>query len=103
MILAGISVVLNLASWLWIYFKVPAAAAPFILHYNIFFGRDLLGERWQLFQAPFTGLVIMAVNFTLGWLLFAKDRFLTWMILAATIACEALLVYASGVIISINS
>jgi len=103
LILAGISAVLNLTSWLWIYFKIPAGAFPFILHYNIYFGRDLLGDRWQLFRAPFTGLAVMAVNFAVAWVVLTKDRFLAWMILAATIALEALLVYASGVIVSINS
>lgn len=101
-ILLGISFLINIISWAWLYFAVPKGSFPFILHYNIYFGRDLLGERLALFQIPLVGLVILTINFALGYFLFNKDKFLAWVVLASTIALELLVLYASGIIISVN-
>lgn len=101
--LASFSALLNLGSFLWMYFKVPADAYPFIAHYNIYFGQDILGSKLMLFQIPLAGLVILILNTVLAWILFEKARFFSWVLGVATLLMQLFILYGSAIIIFVNS
>ncbi|MBI1974815.1 MAG: hypothetical protein HYS57_00460 [Parcubacteria group bacterium] len=102
-VVVAFSAFLNIVSWIWIYLKVPGGSFPFIVHYNIYFGHDLLGERIALFQLPLTGTLILFINATLGRMLLGKKAFWGWVVLFATVLWEAFVLYGSWIIVSINS
>jgi len=69
----GIALLFNLLSWLLaiiIYRSLADSLA--ILHYNIIFGIDKIGEPISLFQLPFIGLMLIVVNFFVSVLLVRK-------------------------------
>ncbi|MBI2633757.1 MAG: hypothetical protein HYW80_00415 [Parcubacteria group bacterium] len=102
-LLVGASLTLNLASWLWMYLRIPQGSYPFILHYNIYFGQDLLGPRYLLFQIPFLGLTVLGVNLLLASSLFEKSRPYAWLVLGATLVIEMVILYASLIVVYVNT
>lgn len=102
-LLAGCSLVINLSSWLWMQFRIPQGSYPFILHYNIYFGQDLLGPRYLLFQIPLLGLAVLGVNLLLASSLFEKSRSYAWLVLGTTLVIEMIILYASLIVVYVNT
>ena len=76
---------------------------PLILHYNVFFGVDIIGAWWQVFFLPGMGLFILAVNTFLAFLLFArKERIAAYIFLLASFFVQAGLAISSASLILIN-
>lgn len=73
-LIAGwLSVCLNLLAWLLLAFKIPRGLESVILHYNIYFGPDLIGAWYRAFLAPLLGLMIFGLNFLLAYWLYPAD------------------------------
>lgn len=70
--------------WSLIFYIRPDAGQVF-LHYNIVLGVDLVGDRWQIFYLPATGVLVLLINylFSSGAYLFDKflARFLSFWVL----------------------
>jgi len=59
----GIAVILQAASWLQaIFIYKHLSGELLVLHYNIDFGIDLVGEPWRIFLYPLFGLGILLLN-----------------------------------------
>jgi hypothetical protein len=63
--LAGIFLLQVLAWWQGIIIKRRLAGEWLVLHYNIDFGVDMLGEPRQIFWFPVFGLLLLVFNFLL--------------------------------------
>ena len=57
------SLALNIIIWLLIYIIFNNINRPIALHYNILFGIDSIGNWYNLFILPLTGLIILIINF----------------------------------------
>jgi len=98
-----ISAALNLLAWIWIFIKIPHTNLPFIVHYNVFFGRDILGERQMLFAAPFLGLVAILINFFIFRVLKPGHDILARFSAVSTLAIQCIVLAAAWIVIWINS
>lgn len=61
-VLLGLSVLLNIATWVVTIVAIPYSSDQFILHYNIYFGVDLSGPWWQLLYPSAFGTVAIAIH-----------------------------------------
>lgn len=71
----AIGLALNLFVWLWLWLHIPRELDELFLHYNILFGVDLIGPAWHVYLVPLSGLIILLVNFIVGWTLYKKEPF----------------------------
>ena len=79
------SLAINLANWATIAFFIRPVDFPIVLHYNVYFGVDLIGSWWQIYFMPFIGLLILLVNASLGYLFYQrKERIAAHLLMLAT-------------------
>lgn len=79
------AIFVNLANWISIAYFIRPVDFPIILHYNIYFGVDVIGDWWQVYFLPAIGLLILSVNTVLGYLFYGqKERIAAHLLLLAT-------------------
>lgn len=67
---------LNGLSWIGAYFIATSFESPLIvLHYNIRFGIDWIGEVARIYTFPIIGLSVLVINLILANLLPKRDNF----------------------------
>lgn len=94
---------LNIANWVFLAIFIRPVDFPIILHYNAYFGVDLIGDWWQAYVIPAMGLVFFAVNFLLARGFFRKkERIASYILLLASLIIQIGLIIASAAIVLIN-
>lgn len=108
---------LNLLAWLFLAVKIPRSAEPIVLHYNIYFGPDLIGDWYRAFLAPALGLAIFGLNFFLAYWFYPvnqppfgwhqagtgrQSRLLSYFLIGSSAAINFFLLISALAIISIN-
>ena len=93
----------NLINWaaLWIFIK--PVDGNIILHYNVYFGVDMMGNWKLVFIMPSVGLFLFFVNFFLALYFYRqKERIASYLLLMAALMIQFSLLIASASIIIIN-
>ncbi|MBI5254298.1 hypothetical protein HY932_00760 [Candidatus Falkowbacteria bacterium] len=85
-----LSLVFNLASWLFLYFKFKQILADkssdiVPLHYNIYLGIDLQDKWWKAFIMPFWGTIFFIFNYLLALSLFHKKSLVSYFLSAVNL------------------
>lgn len=94
---------LNLANWTLLVIFIRPVDFSIILHYNVYFGVDLIGDWWQPYVLPFMGIVFLAVNFILAYEFYKqKERIASYILLLASLMIQMGLIIASTGIVMIN-
>lgn len=101
-LLSGLALVLNLFSWLWLWIEIPRGVDQIFLHYSILFGVDYIGGRTELFYVPLLGLAIWFVNVLIGWLLYRKDTFMSYVLSFVNLLCQIFIVIAALLLVFLN-
>lgn len=102
LIFAGAALV-QLANWAYFAWLVKPQDGLLFVHYNIYFGVDLVGPWYRLYTIPAAGLVVLLVNFFLARTLHRKSPILSRLLLAITAYAELLILLVSLLIIRQNS
>lgn len=76
-----ISIFLNLTAWLFLYLNFKPQTEPVILHYNIYFGIDLIGAWYKIFFIPLFGLVCFFINFALSVIIYTRAKILSYFLI----------------------
>jgi hypothetical protein len=101
--LLALCLVANLADWVILKIFIQPVDFPIILHYNVYFGVDMLGDWKQVFILPFLGLILFIINFLLSLYFYnQKERIASYILLMATLMIQLSLVVASTSVIIIN-
>lgn len=88
------SLMLNLITWLWLWWRVKSTEELIPLSYNIYFGIDFLGDWWQIFLGPIFGLLVILINYFLAYFIFLVNKFIShWLIVLTLIIQIFILVY----------
>ena len=74
MLVLVLSIVVNLAIFIFLYYFIGSSGQSVILHHNAYFGVDLVGGRWQVYLVPLTGLVFIVINSILSIYFFCKKE-----------------------------
>lgn len=93
----------NLANWAALKIFIQPVDLPIILHYNVYFGVDMLGDWKNLFLLPAVGLILFFINFFLSFYFYRrKERIASYLLLIATLMIQLSLIVASVSAIIIN-
>lgn len=97
------AIFLNIANWSITAFFIRPTEVEIILHYNVYFGVDIVGMWWQAYLLPAVGTVFMVVNTILAYLLFSRrERIAAHLFLLASFIIQAGTLIAIASIAQIN-
>ena len=98
-----LSALLNIFIWIFLLQNQKENTHPVILHYNLFFGVDYLGDYKNIYLIPLSGLIIIIVNSILGHLLYLKEKLASYFLVFIIFIIQVFLLIDSYLIIKINS
>lgn len=76
---------LLLVGWGMLIYFIRPRETPLILHYNVYFGVDLLGTWWQAYVLQGVASLLFLLHTALGYSFYKKkDRFAAYILLLAT-------------------
>lgn len=101
-VMIALAGVLNLMTWIWPLWQIGPQVDNIFLHYTVLYGVDFVGEWWRVFYVPLTGLVILLMNMIVGWMLFQRDKILTYMVLAMSVLCQIFLLVSVSLLVFLN-
>jgi len=97
------SLIVNVANWALIAFFNRPVDFPIILHYNVYFGVDVIGDWWQVYLMPLIGLLILLVNAILGYLFYQqKERIVAHLLMLASFVAQIGISIAVASLLLIN-
>lgn len=98
-----LSLVANLVDWVVLKIFVKPVDFSLILHYNVYFGVDVMGGYREVFVLPVIGLGLFLINFWLALYFYRqKERIASYLLLMAALMIQLSLLVASASIIIIN-
>jgi len=101
-ICGGVSILAVLGGYVWALIALRGSQATLILHFNNLSGINQYGGMSQIVFWGLFGLLAVSVNTLLALELADRERFLSKMVSAATVAFAALLFIAFAAIIGVN-
>jgi len=97
------SLVLNAVNWGLIAFFIRPVDFLIILHYNVYFGVDVIGPWWQVYSLPLIGLIVMGINTVLGYLFYQKkERIVAHLLMLATFIAQVGITIAVASLLIMN-
>ena len=97
------NLILNLINWIAIIIFINRLDVGIILHYNVYFGVDEIGDWKQAFLSPIIGLILFALNMALAVYFFEKkERIASYILLIASLMAQVNLMIAAVSVIMIN-
>ena len=97
-----ISLIINFGIWIILYIYIEPSQDPIYLHYNIYFGINLIGEWYKIFIIPLSGLLIILVNYLAGVTMYTSNRVLSYLVVLFTIPVNLFLILAAVLLTFIN-
>lgn len=97
------ALLLNAVDWGLIAFFIRPVDFLIILHYNVYFGVDVIGDWWQVYFLPLIGLLIMVINAVLGYVFYQqKERLIAHLLMLATFIVQIGITVAVACLLTIN-
>jgi len=97
-----LSASLLLLSLLLIILNIHKVGSPVILHFDIFRGIDLFGNKIDIWFFWLSSLLIAFLNSALGEIFFYKERILSYLLVSSNLLFALITLVAVGVIITVN-
>jgi len=99
----GLSFVLNVASFLVLFYFVKKLNNLIILHYNVYLGVDLIGDGKQILLMPLVAFCFLVVNLILAIYFFnKKERMLSHILSLITLLSQMGIIVAGTMILVVN-
>ncbi len=99
---SALAAVLNLASWLLVFFRFNEKDINIILYYNILFGVEYQGAVRELFTIPIVGLLLFLMNLVIIRFVYHREKFIFYMMLAASAVIQIFVLIAVVAIVLVN-
>lgn len=98
-----LSLAVNLIEWIILKIFVRPVDFPIILHYNVFFGVDMMGDYKLLFILPLIGFALFLINFFLSVYFYRhKERIASYLLLMTALMIQLSLFVSTLSAIIIN-
>ncbi len=95
-----IGFLVNLSTWVFLFITFKPQTDPIFLHYNIYFGVDLIGQWYHIFiYLPAIGFCIYLVNLLISYILYSRERILSYSIGGLNIFIQ-LVIFVSSYLIA---
>jgi len=104
-IIAGalvLSFLTNISLWIFLFKNQKSSELPVILHYNLFFGVDCLGEYNEIYLIPIIGVIIIIINTILGYLLYEREKLASYFLAFNIFIVQIFLLLAGYLIVKVN-
>lgn len=98
-----LSLFLNISTWILLYFSVQPRPDPIFLHYNIYYGIDLIGSWYEIYFIPGSGLIFLLANYILSVIMYPTKKLLAYLLVGFNLPLHLLLGLAAILIILINT
>jgi hypothetical protein len=98
-----LTVAINLLLWFFVFLLAQPVSHQIVLHYNIYFGIDLLDSWAWLLALPVAGIFIFFVNNLLAYWLYTKNLLLAQMLSLAGTVSQVTLFLGLILIFAINA
>lgn len=96
------SVAFNGLAWFFLAYFIHPSEFPIPLHYNIYFGIDLIGEYQRVFSLPLIGFLVILINSILAFWFYLKERLISYMLILSALAVQIFVVIGAISLIYIN-
>lgn len=101
--LISLSLLANIINWVIIKIFIRPIDLPIILHYNVYFGVDIMGDYKEAFLLPLIGIILFCINMFLSLYLYErKERIASYLLMMAALMLQLALIVASTSVIIIN-
>lgn len=100
--LSVFGLLINIYLWIFLASNKIESDYPIILHYNLFFGVDYLGNYEKIYLIPLTGLIIIIVNSVLGQIFYTKEKLVAYFLIFNMLIIQIFLLFAGHLIIKVN-
>ncbi len=100
--LTALSLLLNMSLWIYFFQNKKESDYPIILHYNLIFGVDYLGNYEKIYFISFVGLILILFNSILGYILYNKEKLASYFLILAAFIVQVFLLVAGYLIVGIN-
>ena len=98
-LLAGL--LINVFFWLALRALTSPLENPIPLHYNIYFGVDLLGDKKEIFKLSFIASLMLLINFVLSFIIYHKEKLLSYFFVFSGALIQIMLLIFSLLIINL--
>jgi len=92
----------NIITFLTLYYKIHPSKSPLALHYNVLVGVESYGMGFNLYFIPAIGLAITAINFVLHRALRNNANFLSFLASFTSLLVQVILLFAVLRLITVN-
>ena len=92
----------NIAMWLTVLFVIQPTDQPVILHYNVYFGIDSIGDWRNIYFMPALALLFLLVNIVLSRFFYYKERLASYLFALMALVIQLLMAVGLGSVILIN-
>lgn len=92
----------NLGMWVAIWWIVEPTDRPIILHYNVYFGVDAIGDWRNIFLMPALAAAILLANAVLSRFFYYKERLASYLFAGMALLVQLLMMVGLGSVILIN-
>ncbi len=93
----------NFLNWILLVIFIHPVDVDIILHYNVYFGVDVIGKLKEVFLLPFIGLILLFINIGLAFYFNQQKKMIaSYILLLVTLMIQINLIIASISIIIIN-
>ncbi|MFA6410360.1 MAG: hypothetical protein WCW26_02175 [Candidatus Buchananbacteria bacterium] len=96
------SIVANFILWLGLIWQFKNFSESVPLHYNIYYGIDLIGPWYQILVMPGLGLLFILINLLASAIIYRKEKMIGYFLVGACSLCQLIFVLASIFITFIN-
>ncbi|MDH4330781.1 MAG: hypothetical protein OEV93_04480 [Candidatus Moranbacteria bacterium] len=101
--LIALSIFINVAVFVLLYSIIGTSNPSIILHYNVYFGVDLIGGWQEVYMMPAIGLLFVFVNFLLAhYFYFKKERIVSHILMLTALMIQSGVAVAGISIAMIN-
>ena len=95
------SLLINIFFWLALWYLTLSAEGSIPLHYNIYFGVDLLGSKNEIFKLPLIALLIFLINLALSLFFYKKEKIFSYFLVLAGFLIQIFLLTAGLLIVNL--
>jgi len=97
-----LALALNVLLWYLLFKNTPSEKDLVALHYSIYFGIDLIGPWYKIFNLPIIGFVFLLINSFLGFLLYHLEKILSYFLVIASVLIQVFLIVNGLLLLFIN-
>ncbi|MFA6254727.1 MAG: hypothetical protein WC675_01685 [Patescibacteria group bacterium] len=96
------SLIANIILWLFLVWQARNFSDLIFLHYNIYFGIDLLGPWHQIFFLPLFGLGFLVINLLISLIFYQRERILSYFLVGTASLLQFIFILAGVFITLVN-